>query len=145
MVNEDLLLGQADGDALRDLLPADLLARLPEGLGDGSIAGGAEGRAIIATLTEALGREALRARLIRRLFELGELGAAGASGCFAAHGLDAGRRQPLGLALQGLFARAHAFVEGDTAAWAEAVVVLDRCRCRFDVTAPVAWGMEAAY
>lgn len=145
MVDEDFLLGQADGDALRDLLPDDLLARLPEGLVDGPIGDGAEGRAIIATLTETLGREALRARLIRRLFELGERGAAGARRCFAAHGLDATRGRALGLALQGLFAGAHAFVEGDTAEWAEAVVVLDRRRCRFDVTAPVAWGMEAAY
>jgi hypothetical protein len=137
MVDEDLLLGRADGDTLRDLLPADLLVRLPERLSDG--------RAIIAELTADLGRDALRARLIRRLFELGEAGAARARCCFAAHGLDCGRRGGLGLALQGLFARAHASAEA--AAWpkAEAFVGLDPKRCRFVVSAPAAWEAGADY
>jgi hypothetical protein len=144
MVDEDLLLGQADGDALRDLLPADLLALLPPP-GEPASGPSGDGKAVIAALTRTLGREALRARLIRRLFEFGEQGAARARGAFAAHGLSVSRRRALGLALQGLFAQAHQVVAARGAERVEAVVGLNGHRCRFELTAPMAWAIEAAY
>jgi hypothetical protein len=131
MVDEDLLHGRVLGEEFRDFLPSDLKRQLPSAM--------QRGKEAIACLEAQLGRTDLRARLISRFFEIGRAGTAGARQTFCSHGLDYGRRGPLGLALQGLLGRADKFVQRN--AWARAigrVHIAEGC-CRFEVSEPAFW------
>lgn len=104
LVDEDLRLGQVNGEPLASFLPADLLCRVP------AAAAGDTG-AMMRSLERQLGREALRARLLQRLFELGERGKPHARRCWRALGLEYGLRGRIGQALQRILQAADLDVE----------------------------------
>lgn len=137
MVREDIMQGMVNGEPLRDFLPPELRKLVPESLDNA--------RVIIERLSERLGREALRDRLIQRFFELGEAGAEKAAGHYRSHGLDYERRAALGLALQALLVEMdrHAL----TQEWQEAhgEVVLTSRRCGFAMERPERRCWETAY
>jgi hypothetical protein len=137
MVDEDLLQGQADGEALETLLPADLMAMRPPAT--------PTGRALMDDLGRQLGREALRARLVQHLYDLGAAGRDQARVVYEAHGLADSRRGGLGLALQRLFERADRQVLD--AGWevATGAVAIDRTSCHFRLSTPHRWNVSSRY
>jgi hypothetical protein len=137
MVDEDLLQGQADGEALETLLPADLMAMRPPAPPNG--------RALMDDLSRQWGREALRARLVRHLFDLGEAGLDQARAVYAAQGLADSRRGPLGLALQRLFERADQKVLEARWEAATATVAIDQACCHLRLDTPQRWSLSSRY
>ena len=137
MVDEDLLQGQADGEALETLLPADLMAMRP--------LSAPAGRALMDHLIRQSGREALRARLIQHLFDVGEAGRDHARAIYQAHGLADSRRGALGLTLQRLFEQADQRVLD--AGWeaATGTVAIDPIRCDFRLVTPQRWSVSCRY
>jgi len=137
MVDEDLLQGRADGETLETLLPAELMAMRPPAAPGG--------RALIRHLAAQCGREALRARLIQHLFDLGEAGRSQAHAAYQAHGLVDSRRGALGLALQRLFELADQQV--CAAGWdaATGMVAIDPTVCQFRLMTPRPWAVERCY
>jgi hypothetical protein len=137
MVDEDLLQGRVLGEEFRTFLPDDLAMQLPSAMQNG--------KEIIAWLEARLGRGTLRKRLIAYFFEMGVVGAVGACERFSSHGLDYGRRGPLGLALQSLLQQADKFVQRNN--WARAVgeVRIADGRCRFEIREPSFWCSASDY
>jgi hypothetical protein len=131
MVDEDLLHGRVLGEEFRDFLPSDLEKQLPSSM--------QHGKEAVACLEAQLGRTRLRERLISHFFEIGRAGIAGARQAFYSHGLDYGRRDPLGLALQGLLGQADKFVQRN--AWARAIgrVRIAEGWCCFEIRDPAFW------
>ncbi|HSH30743.1 MAG TPA: hypothetical protein VK971_12600 [Thiohalobacter sp.] len=101
MVDEDILQGQVNGEALETFLPPDLARRLPE-------AGTAAGR--MCQLEEAVGTAGLRERLIDRFFELGEQGRECAEQAWLRLGLEYAQRPAIAQVLQRLLERADAWM-----------------------------------
>lgn len=137
MVDEDLMLGQADGEALEALLPADLMAMRPPAT--------PTGRALMDDLSRQLGREALRARLVQHLCDLGEAGRDQARAVYEAQGLADSRRGGLGLVLQRLFERADRQVLDAGWEFATGEVVIEQAFCHFHVNAPDRWHVSSGY
>ena len=137
MVDEDLLQGQADGEALETLLPSDLMAMQPPAT--------PTGRARMEDLSRQLGREALRARLVQHLCDLGEAGRDQARAVYKAQGLAPSCRGVLGLALQRLFERADRQVLD--AGWevASGTVAIDQTSCHFRLITPHRWNVSSRY
>jgi hypothetical protein len=137
MVDEDLLQGQADGEALETLLPSDLMAMQPPAT--------PTGRARMEDLSRQLGREALRARLVQHLCDLGEAGRDQARAVYKAQGLAPSCRGVLGLALQRLFERADRQVLD--AGWevASGTVAIDQTSCHFRLSAPHRRNVSSRY
>lgn len=137
MVDEHLLQGQADGEAPETLLPADLMAMPPSAT--------PTGRARMENLSRQLGREALRARLVQHLCDLGEAARGQARAVYEAQGLADSRRGGLGLALQRLFERADLQVLD--AGWevASGTVAIDQTSCHFRLSSPHRWNVSSRY
>jgi hypothetical protein len=104
LVDEDLLFGQVNGESLASFLPADLLSRVPAAAAGGT-------RAMMHSLQQQLGRQALRERLVQRLFDLGKRGKPHARRCWRALGLEYGLRGRIGEALQRILQEADLDVE----------------------------------
>jgi hypothetical protein len=137
MVDDDLLQGRVLGETFHELLPPELVTKLPAGVRDG--------KSIVERLQEQLGPEVFRERLIARFFELGRAGTPKAREHYASQGLDLGRRGPLGLALQRLLERADNRVrETDLQTAAGQIWIMPR-HCRFEIREPQPWIGEAAY
>jgi hypothetical protein len=137
MVDEDLLRGSVLGEEFTGFLPGDLTMQLPSAIQNG--------KDVIAWLAARLGRDALRERLIAHLFELGVAGAAGARERFRSHGLEYGRRGPLGLALQGLLEQADELVQSNNCARAIGRVCIADGYCRFEICEPCSWASVSDY
>jgi len=130
MVDEDILQGQINGEALDTFLPEDLLARLPE---EGSPA------SRMGALIEHSGKAQLRRRLIDHFFALGEAGRPMAEAAWRATGLDYGRRADLALALQGLLAQADERMRRNDVGAAHGRFVITDARCRLAVKGLPPW------
>lgn len=128
MVDEDLMLGQVNGETLRQFLPDDLLALLPREL--------SKGNAIIAQLVEHLGREPLRLRLVEWFFEVGQQGAESAEKHYRATGLDYSKRSELGLALQELLQQMDRTALQEAWPQAHGKVVLSQHDCSYHLNSP---------
>jgi hypothetical protein len=96
-------------------------------------------------LSRQLGREALRARLVQHLCDLGEAGRDQARAVYEAQGLAPSRRGALGLALQRLFERADRQVLD--AGWevASGTVAIDQTSCHFRLSTPHRWNVSSRY
>jgi hypothetical protein len=137
MVDDDLLQGRVLGETFRELLPWELTKTL--------LAGIRNGKAIVERLQAQSGPEILRKRLIDRFFEPGRAGTSNAREHYASHGLEYGRRAPLGLALQRVLARADARVrEGNLETAAGEIRIAPR-HCGFEIREPQRWSSETAY
>jgi hypothetical protein len=92
------------------------------------------------SLEQQLGREALRARLVQRLFELGKRGKPHARRCWRALGLEYGLRGRIGQALQRILQEVDLDVErAGTAELCAHFLVGDRtCALETDADAGVA-------
>ncbi|MCF7983603.1 MAG: hypothetical protein K9L70_04315 [Thiohalocapsa sp.] len=137
MVDEDLLQGQTDGEALATFLPADLMVMRRSAA--------PMGRALMDDLIRQCGREALRARLVRHLFDLGEAGLERARAVYRSHGLDDSRRGALGMALQRLFEKADQQVVDAGWGAAKGVMAIDRTHCHFRLSTPRPWNLSGPY
>jgi len=124
MVDEDLLRGDCQGEALADFLPPVLAEQLRAGSSD---------RERMGALRAELGDGLVRASLTARFVELGWRGMAEARAAWAERGLDYGRRAAIGLALQALFERLDAAVQqsGWRSAEGEFVLANERVAFRF--------------
>ena len=125
LVDEDLLYGQVNGEPLASFLPADLLHRSPA-------AAAGDPRAMMHSLQQQLGRDALRARLVQRLFELGGRGKPHARRSWRALGLDYGRRGRIGRALQHVLQQADLDVERAGSAELRARFLVGNCACALE-------------
>jgi hypothetical protein len=92
-----------------------------------------------------LGAEFLRKRLIARFFELGRAGASKARQHYASHGLDFGRRGPLGLALQRLLEQADTWVREANLETACGEIWIMPRHCGFEIREPQRWSRETTY
>jgi hypothetical protein len=137
MVDEDLLQGRVLGETFQQFLPQELTKTLPAGIRDG--------KSIVERLQEQLGPEVLRERLIAWFFELGKAGSSEARKHYASHGLDLGRRGPLGVALQRLLERADNRVRDTNLATAAGEIWITPRQCRIEMREPQPWVGEAAY
>ena len=137
MVDEDLMAGQVNGESLHRFLPADLLARLPAGIG--------EGRPVSASLVEQLGREPLRQRLIDHFFTLGRQGTARARQAYRASGLDDARRGKLGMALQQLLQEMDALALQESWPAAQGEIALTNEACAFLLRSPARHELRLRY
>ncbi len=129
LVDEDLLFGHVNGEPLASFLPADLLYRVPVAAGDT--------RATMHSLEQKLGREALRARLLQRLFELGNRGKPHARRCWRVLGLEYDLRGGIGQALQRILQEADLDVEraGTTGLCAHFLIGNRACALQTDADA----------
>jgi hypothetical protein len=95
MIEEDILLGAVNGEDMISFLPEPLLDKVPEEASKG-------GRSIIQYLSNLLGKETLKNRLIEHFQTLGEAGYQKARKSWDATGLDFLRREQFGLCIQKL-------------------------------------------
>lgn len=125
MVDEDILQGLVNGEALETFLPPDLARQLPDQ--------GAPAERMHA-LRERIGEQALRERLIARFLELGEQGRQRAEQAWRRLGLEYPQRPAIALALQRLLERADAWMlEQDIEAMqGRFVITPTQCRLEMD-------------
>jgi hypothetical protein len=100
IVDEDLMQGHCNGEPWFSFLPADLAAHLPASMRDG--------KAVIDTLRQVFGEDALRERLVEHFVAIGESVQQRVEARWRYMGLEYRRRGPMGLALQELLARVDA-------------------------------------
>ena len=95
MVREDILNGRVNGEDLKDFLPADLYALVPE---DSAMTD----RETMSYLRKRLGEDHLKTSLVDHFFKLGKAGEAHADESWITLGLDTKKRTVIGEALQSL-------------------------------------------
>lgn len=128
MVDEDILPGLVSTQALLHFLPPTLQARVGRKIGPA--------REIITSLTEQLGRDALRSELIARFFQVGEASCSDAVIRFCRSGLDYQRRTAMGLCLQRILEEADTWVVERALPQARGQFILGNEECSLEVTEP---------
>ncbi len=124
MINEDIMRGRVNKESLTQFLPDDLLALLPA-------ATAMVENDIMAWLKAVIGESRLCARLLEHFAELGESGKIHAAQSWSRLGLNKGKQQAFGLALQKLLEQADSRVEQMDCDKVTAEIILNNNACRF--------------
>ncbi|HEC83675.1 MAG: hypothetical protein DRR08_00815 [Candidatus Parabeggiatoa sp. nov. 2] len=124
MVDEDIILGQVNGETLAEFLPPNLLNRLPETP--------QTDKQIITRLTEQLGINPLKECLVKRFYDLGEQGKTHALSSWKKTGLPE-KRTEMGLALQKVLYSGDNAVEEKTCESAKGIFSIANTVCRLEI------------
>lgn len=128
MIDEDILHGTVIGESLESFLPGELLRHLSqEQMSDKQKMDG---------LIAKLGREEVRASLLKRFYELGEQGIADARKNWQRLGLDHAARMATGLCLQALLVKVDNYVSTHDVDQARGEFVVGKTACAMRLSAP---------
>lgn len=127
MVREDILNGMVNGEALKDFLPPDLYAVLPENTT-------MTDKETMAYLRDKVGEKYLIKSLVDNFFELGKKGEKHAIDTWKMLGLDTNKRTEIGLALQALLEVLDQAVEKLEIDELHGVISIDDNYVRFNIS-----------
>lgn len=122
MVEEDILRGEVNGEAMTSFLPETLLADIPEEYRKNGVT-------IIQYLSEKLGKDALIRTLVDHFRTLGKEGYQTAKESWNTTGLDFQRRKTIGLCIQKLLEESSPFLKENTPEVLHADIRLSNEQC----------------